>query len=737
MLRSAVSFIALVGGLSGVAAAQSPAPADVAQADALDEAAQPSPGEIVVTAQRRSESGQTTALSVSVIGGEELANKSIDNLTDLQTAAPSLTISDGGIFQIVNIRGIGLATNSPNVTPGVSTYIDGLEQPPIATGNAFYDLASVEVLRGPQGTLVGTNSTGGAIYINSQNPKLDTFEGYGQVGYGNYDSFSTEGAINIPVSGALAIRAAGFFRRHDSYFTDVGPLDSDAGSLNEKGGRLSVLFKPGSFQALLKLQYNHRDTGGYAVRPIPGSPFAAYRVGDIRTLSFDAPTGNRDRIFISSLELRQEFAGGTVLRSLSGYQWSRVDNLHDIDASQAPASAGGKLSQDYFAYGNLYTQELNLISPTDGAFDWLLGAYFQRADVRVNFADSANGFPSLTTPNNQRTTTGVFAQGNYELTPSLELQVGARYSWYKTTGSGAVRIGAGIPGFPPGGLQVADLAGSYKDHKLTGKVALNWTVDSDNFLYAFAARGYKPGAFNSAVSTFGKENVDSFELGWKSRLFDRRVNTQISAFYNDYSGYQYPLLVLSSGRAGVQNLASLTTKGVEAQVQGKFGIFGFDANLAYLDSKVPAFTTVNLNALPPGNLGPQCAPGVPSNPPVCFDYGPFTQTIAGGPNVFAAKWTYSLGAHLDLPVGDDATLTPRLNYSYIGPQFTYLAYDPISDRLGGRGLLSAKLTLRKGNWRIEAYGTNIANKKYVLGQFGRNELYGAPREYGVSVGVDF
>jgi iron complex outermembrane receptor protein len=692
--------------------------------------------EIVVTAQRRTERLQDVPISATALDASALEQKAVSTLADLQAATPSLSITDNGITQNVNIRGIGLASDSPNVTAGVATYVDGLFQPPIVQANSFYDLASVEVLRGPQGTLVGSNSTGGAIFINSRNPELTAVGGYGEASYGNYDALALEGAVNVPLLDTVGVRVAGFYRRHESYYDDVGPFDNDAGKLDEKGGRISLLWQPGSFRAIAKAQINERETGGYAYRPILGTTFAPFRVGDIRTLSFDEPTANTDRAFMASLELRQELANGIILRSLSGYQNKRIKNLYDNDASQAPASVGGDVSQDYFAGEKQYSQEINIISPTEGDFDWILGGYFQRNDIKVRIFQLQAGFPTDITPDNQRTTTGMFAQGNYQLTPALELQLGARYSTYKATGSGSVVIGRGIPGFPPSGLPVSDLSGSHKDSRITGKAAVNWKVDEDNLLYALAARGYKPGGFNSRTSEFDPETVMSYEIGWKSNFFNRRIRTQLSAFYNRYSNFQFNVIEPSTGFSGVENISTVTLKGLEAQVQGRFGGFGFDGSIAYLDSNLGRITFVNARNLPPGTLGPQCPGGTPSSPPLCFDYAPFLQTIEGQPNLYAPKWTYNFGLEYAFDLGA-GTLTPRVNFAHVGPQFTYLGFSLITDRIEGRDLVSAMLTYRQDSWRIELYSTNLTNQRYVSGQFGDNEFYGAPREYGIRVGASF
>ena len=688
-------------------------------------------GEIVVTAQRRTENLQKVPVAASALDANDLKANAVVRLNDLQNATPALSISDAGITSAVNIRGIGLASNSPNVTAGVATYVDGLFQPPIVQANSFYDLASVEVLRGPQGTLVGSNSTGGAIFINSRNPDLNDVNGYAEGSAGNRGNYGLEGAVNVPLSSTLAVRGAGFYRGHDSYFKDVGPFNNKAGKLDEKGGRVGVLWQPGDFRALLKVQYNDRDIGGYAYRPIQGTQYASYRVGDIYTLNYDTPVAIREKAFISSLELRQEFANGIVLRSLSGYQSKKIEGVNDVDASPDPAG----VAEDYFARERQYSEEINLISPIGETLEWILGGYFQRNEIKVRISQLQGGFfPTDIRPDNVRTTLGIFAQGSYRVTPDVQLQLGARYSHYKATGTGNLFIGAGVPGFPPSGLPV-DLSGSHQDGRVTGKAAINWTVNDDHLLYAFAARGYKPGGFNSVTSEFRPETVWNYEIGWKASLFDKHVRTQISAFYNDYSDFQFEVIEPTTGFNGVQNISNGKIKGFEAQLQSKFGGFSFDANVAYVHSKLAGLTFINTRLIPPGTQGPQC----PASGPIqgCFDYTSAITTTDGGPNLYSPKWTYGGTAAYELQLGNDVTLTPRVSYSYVGPRFTYLAYSPVSDRIKGYGLLSGLVTLRTGQFHIEAYGTNLTGKRYVSGQFGLNEFYGAPREYGIRAGFTF
>lgn len=709
--------------------------------------------DIVVTAQRRTEDLQKVATAATALSGPALTEKGITRLDQLQNIAPSVSITDAGLTQSVNIRGIGLASGSPSVANGVATYVDGLFQPPIVSTSSFYDIAGVEVYRGPQGTFVGSNSTGGAIFINSRSPELGKVDGYAEASGGNYNARGAEGALNVPLSSTLAVRVAGKYRYHDSYFTDIGPNHNKAGKLDETNGRIGVLWKPGqAFQALLKVELAAKGAGGYASAPIPGSAYAPYSPSDIRTLNYDSPTRNDERAFQTSLELRYELSGGVVIRSLTGYQNKRIFNLYDSDATNAalypyrdPTNPSlGKIlpqsSMNQFVRERVWTEEINIISPKDQKISWILGAYYQKNRIDVNIVSLSDGFPTDITPNNKKITTGVFGQMTWALSPKLSLDLGARYSHFSGSGGGTVVIGRGIPGFPANGLTVAVLDGTHQDGRMTGKASLNWTPDSNNLLYAFVARGYKPGGFNSATSQFGPETVVDYEAGWKSTLAGGRVRTQVGAFYYDYRNFQFDVLDPTTGQVNPTNLTGAKIKGLEAQIQAKLGGFTFDGGVAYVDSKIGTVTFIDTRAVardfPGVTLTVQCPAGQPSNPGTCLNYTPYYRTTNGGPNLFSPKWTYNLGARYDVRLGD-VKVTPSVNYSFIDKQFSYIGYSPISDVLPSRGLLSARIGIEWKNVLVEAFGTNLTNKKYVSGQGGNNEYFGAPREYGARIRYDF
>jgi iron complex outermembrane receptor protein len=289
---------------------------------------------------------------------------------------------------------------------------------------------------------------------------------------------------------------------------------------------------------------------------------------------------------------------------------------------------------------------------------------------------------------------------------------------------------------------VANTGGDENDGRVTGKVALNYTLDENNLLYAFIARGYKPGGFNSASSVFSPETVLDYEVGWKSSLLENHIRTQLGGFYYAYHNFQFQELQLSTGSSGVTNLPTATIDGIEASMQARVAQWGGDASVSYVHSSLPsAGPFVNTHLLPPSAASlPQCPAGVASAA-TCFDYTPYLTATSSGPNLYSPEWTLNAGLQYEIRLGGSASLTPRLNYAYLSSQYTSLTYSQATDYLPGRGLLSALLTLQlTDNWMIEAYGTNLTNRVYRAGQGGNNGNYyfwGPPRQYGARVRYNF
>jgi iron complex outermembrane recepter protein len=716
-----------------------------AQSAAPDESAadDSAPPEILVTAQRRSENIQNIPSAITALSGDSLAESGVAVLRDLQSAAPAITFTKAGPTDSVNIRGIGLSSTSANVANGVATYVDGLFQPPIAQGVELYDIQNVEILRGPQGTLVGSNSTGGAVFINTKRPELGVRGGNLNMEVGSYRNLKVDGAFNIPVGENLAIRFATDQHTRDSYYTDIGTAHSKPDSLKEHNERLSALYKANGLSVYWKGELTQRDTGGYAYQPIPGTqfnnPFALGATGIPYVVKYDSSTSNFERAFNTALEIKVETAGGVVIRSLSGYQNKRVSITQDLDGSSLLGPIGAPETQDNTIREREYTQEINIISPTDGAFNYVLGTYYQHNLIDVLFHNTGVA-PFLITADlgTKKSNYAAFAQGNYKLTDKFEIQAGLRYNHFKVDGVGAVTgTGIGVFGPPPLPITIllAPQTGTYTDDAVTGKLSLNYKPDDNNLIYAFAARGYKPGGLNPPGATFEKETVWDFELGWKSSFFDKHVRTQVGAFYNRYKNFQIDAINTISGTNAIINVPGTSTiKGLEGQIQAKLGGLSFNAAVAYVDSKLGTVQIVN-----------RYIPGATANLPLCtgaavfpscFNYPAAAVTGGGGPNLLSPKWTWNTSLSYKFDLGGDASLEPRINYSNTGAQQAYLTYAP-QDLIAGHSLVSANITLNFESYKLEAYANNLTKEYYVTGITGTNRFFGAPREFGIRFGAKF
>lgn len=721
------------GALGAVAFLAAPA-LRAADADSLEE--------VVVTAEKRSENIQTAPLAVTVLNTDDLLKKDVKDFRDLQNATPSLSVTDAGILTFMNIRGVGLLIQTPTVVSGVATYRDGLFSPsPIFMTEPLYDVASVEVLRGPQGTFVGQNSTGGALFQVSQSPTLGSQDPDGYVGLkvGSYNEVGTEGAVNLPVSSTFAARLAWSVTSRDSYFDNALNSSAHPGSLDHKNLRLGMLWEPSdAFSLLWKTEVNLANDGGYTMQPQPGSPLAQYSSRDPWTLNFDrGDIHDKEGSVRSGVVATWKLANGTTIRSTSGFQLGTQNFLTDTDGGSQDGNYNHQRILD-----RVYSEEVDVISPDTGRFRWTAGASYVKQTAHLDLhilndrfpfgptdapPDVAPLFPQmdiwiLTT--NPKVATGIFAQGTLELSDGLELQVGGRYSHDRQTQSGALTLGP-VPPLP--GVIPAS-SPRYDDNHLTGKAALNWKLNGEHFLYAFVANGYKPGGVNLPAGEFQAETVVDYELGWKGTFADGHVRMQLGLFDMIYHGMQMNIVDTNSGTNSVGNADRSTIKGAEFQLQSKFGGLSADLNVSYLDSKTGGITLIDVRALPGGStngLGPQCAVG--QVPPGCFNYDPYRVNLDGRPTPFAPKVTANAGLEYGFASGS-GTWTPRVDVTHLATQYSSL-FAGTFDRIPARTLVNASLGYDNGPWRALLAVTNLANKTYISGiDDGTGFMWlGAPR----------
>jgi iron complex outermembrane receptor protein len=680
--------------------------------------------EVVVTAERRTINLQKAPVAASVLSGSDLAQKGIVTVDQLQTAMPSVTIENFGQGNDFEIRGIGKGTTNSATPVGVVTYRDGVATfPGYYQEEPYYDIASLEVLRGPQGTFAGQNATGGALFITEKNPVIGGgYHGYLQAQYGNYNDVNLQGAVNLPISDTLAARVAFDDEYRDSFYHVTGPGVGRPGQLKESSLRFSLLWQPtNDLKVLWKTDYNYVDQGGFPADPYTdtNNPF---------DITSNAKAMAIDQWVRSGLTVNYKFANGVTLRSITGLQYGMSASRVDLDGT----SVGAETLRDGVGE-TLWSQELNLISPDDGPFTWIGGVYYSNdnmpfpAKTGFTIANGGVGLFNLV-GNNPKQSEAVFGQVSYALTPSLQIQAGLRYS----DSSNAQNVVASVPAIPGFALPQNQ---TERDTKVTGKLALNWTIDPNNFLYAFVATGHKGGGLNVPSSPgplppiFKPEDVTDYEAGWKATTFDGHLKTQLGVYYNHYDNFQ---VSIGNPTNPVQSLELNITSpskiyGLEGQAQAVFGALSFDFGLSLLHSELGTFYAVDPRLLGAGACNPTSGPATAT-----------CQDITGHQQVFAPTLTFNIGAQYEFQLDEGATLTPRVNFGHIDPQWVTLFEDAaLGDRIGQRNLLSGQVAYQRGDWSLTAYGANLTNQVYLSTVNAGMRYVGAPRQYGLRLAKTF
>lgn len=701
-----LSASVLTLGWCGIAAAQTPAAEEAADSE-----------EVVVTAERRRTDLQRTPIAATVLTGDDLSNSGVTTVDQLQFISPAATVNNFGQGIDFNIRGVGKAEHNTQTTTGVITYRDGVATfPGYFTAEPYYDIARVEILRGPQGTFVGQNATGGAVFVTSNNPVI----GGGHHGYimgsaGNYNYLGAQGALNVPLGDTLAARIAFDIGNRDSFYDITGPYTGDEG-VETRSLRVGLLWEPtDALSVLLKTDFNYLDLSGYPADPVlaTNDPFEITANADIHGL---------DRFLRSTLQVNYEFANGITLRSVSGYQEGTTEYRADLDGT----SAGNNIFGDKVDE-TIYSQEFNLISPDDGPINWVVGAYYQFDEYTFPPGEFYIGIPAgfyRLDGTNPKETSALFGQVGFEMPAGFELQVGARYSETSTEN----HINVNQYGLPIRQDQRAEF------DNLSGKVTLNWTVNDHHFLYAFVATGFRPGGLNVPVGLglpepFDAEEIINYEIGWKAGFFDGHVRTQMDVYYNDYQNFQvtvgYPDIPVFGFE--LNNPNGTVIYGFEAQVEAVFGDFSLDAGLGLQQSEIGRFFATD----------PRAAAFLPCDP----DTGPASAScinLEGHDQTYAPEFTLNIGAQYEftLPGGD--TITPRLNYGHVSEQWaTLFQNEARGDRVEARDIFNGQIAWRHGDIVTTLFGTNLTDQEYMGALNSGLRFMGPPRQYGIRVFKSF
>jgi iron complex outermembrane recepter protein len=704
-----------------------------AQAPSAPDDASPELDEVVVTAERREVNLQDVPASATVLSASDLATQGVDNVIEIQTVAPSVAINTYNRSTFINIRGVGIAQSAPTSNPGVAYYIDGTYIPHEQfIAQTFFDIESIEVLRGPQGTLTGQNSTGGAIYARTPAPSTEGVSGYIDQTVGSDDWYRTTAAINLPMESTVAVRLSGVYDTRGSFTDNIGPSGSDPGSGRDLAGRVAMRFVP-SDAVTIDLRYEHfeRDTDYNAIKNrndlASSDPFTI----EEDAVSFLNQEGER-----AALEARIDFTPGVTLRLQSSYLEAQTTDQADGDrtatAQPVPANlpTNGANTALYRGRVSYTTQELttgvsevDLLSNGDAPLQWVVGAFYlgEESPVSVlrdnrNTTDFVQSNSSITTELSN-TSQSVFGQADWRFADSWAIDAGVRYSEDTQRYTRFV-----IPGPPPPGCFPCTT--TLESDEVTGRLGLEFFPADDVMLYATASKGYKAGGINldPRLPNYQPETNRMEELGIKSTFAGGRLRVNGALFYSEYEGIQLSALTAVGTPPtllpNTLNAAPAQIYGAELEVTGRFSALEFNLGVGALHGE---FTEDALLTDPVTNTN---------------------RLVPEGSDVpFAPALTATAGLQYNLRAGN-WTFTPRVQVSYLDEQLaTPFAY--ASTTVPSRTVADVRFTVANERLRLEAFATNALDETYIAAQVQDASsatggiIYGAPRQFGVRLRFDF
>jgi iron complex outermembrane receptor protein len=750
-------------------------------------------GEVVVTAQRRSESLEKTSLSISVISPVALARSGITNITDISRISPGVVIGTATAAPQIYIRGVGDFAATGINNPAVALNVDGVYiARPDSIAADFYDLQRVEVLKGPQGTLYGRNASGGAINLITVLPKLNEYSGTLSTEFGNYSAVTTDAALNVPIGDTFAVRVAGNYVRRDGFTTE------GFGGASQEAIRARALWKPSGTVSLL-LDFSAGHVGGSgpasviaglgkfvdAVSPQGQAflysqiPTGGFGIGpDLRSqITLPGPNDrgyNNHYLNVSAqLDVDLGFANLTVIpayrRATDQYvsdPWLRVafgGNFLIQTNPNAPPSASNERAISGPETSDAKSLEVRLSKETN-RLKWVLGAYYYNEQ---QFTLYNTAFPPLQNEgligNLSTKALAEFGQATYSLTHSFRVIGGIRYTSDQRELNGGTYaqpfsdFGFGPPPAfnpiqgPPFAVLVEKYAGQKTFTDVSWKAGVEYDVAENSMFYATASTGFKAGGFNQlstqqapGVSTaFRPEKLTAFDVGLKNRLFGNRLQLNVGGFYWDYRNQQVDRFgVNSAGGIGIEfvNAQQATIYGGNADFIAKLWQGAtLNGGVEYAYGYYNKFVIESFNYLP-GSSGCLVTPSGqigPSGPAVYLN-------CSGHPTSRTPKWSGSVGLSQEIDVGyGRVTLSGDTTFA----SSRELSFDYIlASHAPGYAVFNASIGYAPPNnqFSVLLFMRNITNRQvltagaepsFAPGTFvGQVEL---PRTYGVRLGVKF
>jgi len=712
--------------------------------------------EIIVTARKRVENLQEVPISVSVVTGESIQTLHVHSLSDLTGTMPNVQIQvNAGLTNAISyvIRGIGIVANpSPYVGTAVGTVVDGVVQTVNELGLVDrFDVERIEILRGPQGTLFGANTTGGVVNIVTRQPTGE-FEAYGQLGLGNYNSKNMSLAVNFPITDTLSGKVVGATRSRDGFYTNLYNGE-DIGHLDSTGMRGYLRWTPNDdLDVTLKLEGQKIRNGTDVLLNIsyPGQIFYRSDTPYDFKLYSDVPDQHNSDSYGGTLTAVWNSPIGEITSITSYYDW-KTRGYQDIDGI------------DLFGYAQIGNttgwqgaQEIrDVFKPTDNT-EVLLGLFLQK----WHYDSDGLGWLAFVDPTLQNQTLAeqdsenisLFGAVYWDLTDKLRLQAGIRGSRDKVEMSRADYFSIQPNGTDPklgyGNLNGAivlptdpanpPVSGSDDWTNWGGKLGLDYKFSDAVMAYGHYTRGFKLGGFNGRISRaedlgpYDSEYVDSFEVGLKNQMLDDRLRLNFALFLNKWTDMQVNEVFFDgdppTAHSAIVNAAEATTQGIEVEAQfAPTDALNISATVGYLDATYDNFSIGSGVACPPQ----------PQPQPV-----PCSNNYDGRDLPYSPEFMGSITADYRFPVfSGESRLTLQVTHN--GERwgnFTQASSELMDDVT----LVNASVdwSPADGKWTIAAWARNLFNEKYTSLALDAPPLFtegllGNPREYGLDVRYGF
>lgn len=720
--------------------------------------------EVMVTAERRQDGAQSVPISMTVFDGDAINDLNLFSVGQLGEQVPNVRMyndsGENGAVQVV-IRGVYSAGQTYMAGPAALVYADDVVLDSyLSQGLAFFDVDRVEVLRGPQGTLFGRNATSGAIQIVSNGPG-DEWEGYGEVTYGSYSRLRFEGAAGGPISDTAGVRISGFYDRRDGWFDNIhtGEKLGEAENFSLRG---ILEFNPSdSLNIFLKLQHSEQDQHPLAWQSSFPDPHALAGAGlDDALLANPGPDSDWEagNISFAGGELEDYFedtqfalrltwdVGPATLTSVTSFEEYEFSFLNDADSTGA----------DIFHFYNAvefegFNQELRISSNGDNPFGWIVGGFYSSQDMRSRVSDDFTdlyvlygysypgiGFGDKDEIDHESKSYAVFAHTDYQWTDRIKTTHAVRYTRDELS---RVRTAFDFTMFSrdsllsfvnldlheDGGSTVSqpNIPDEEDTAELTWRLALEVQASEDVLWYGSVSTGYKAGLlgaiYDTAVNQYNfvePETVISYELGFKSRWADNKVQLNGAVFHYDYEDYQTYTLVgnqFQFSRSDV-NIPTTTFTGFEVELAAvPTDRLFVSLGVGYIDSEIDEYVSNALEDLS-GNR-PARAPDMDFNAVVRYRF--------------------------DLPSG--ASLSPQFDLNYLGDYYPDLEN---SQQLGDYWRANIRLSYESPSSGIaaSAWVLNIADNKEYQNVLAPNDSYGLGtdihtrdlgRTFGISLSKSF